>query len=59
MQRILVVEDEAPISDLIVLSLSSAGYFCEQVFDGEEAADKLIEERYDLILLDIMLPKVN
>lgn len=59
MQKILVVEDERPISDLIVLSLKSAGYCCEQVFDGEEAADRLIEIKYDLILLDIMLPKVD
>ena len=59
MQKILIVEDERPISDLIELSLNSAGYCCEQVFDGEEAADKLIERNYDLILLDIMLPKVD
>lgn len=59
MQKILVVEDERPISDLVVLSLSTAGYCCEQVFDGEEAADRLLEARYDLILLDIMLPKVD
>lgn len=59
MQKILIVEDERPISDLIKLSLNTAGYCCEQVFDGEAAADKLIERNYDLILLDIMLPKVD
>lgn len=59
MEKILIVEDERPISDLIQLSLNSAGYCCEQVFDGEEAADKLLERNYDLILLDIMLPKVD
>lgn len=59
MQKILVVEDEASISDLIVLSLQTYGYYCEQVFDGEKAADILLESRYDLILLDIMLPNIN
>lgn len=59
MQKILVVEDEPSISDLIVLSLRTSGYYCEQVFDGEKAADCLLENRYDLIVLDIMLPTVN
>lgn len=59
MQNILVVEDELPISDLIVLSLSSAGYSCERVFDGEKAADLLLDKKYNLILLDIMLPGAN
>lgn len=59
MHKILVVEDEPSISDLIVLSLRSAGYHCEQVFDGEKAADLLVDNKYDLILLDIMLPNVD
>lgn len=59
MIKILIVEDEKPISNLIFLSLSSAGYECETAYDGMEASDKLLDKRYDLILLDIMLPKVN
>ena len=59
MHRILVVEDERAINDLIVMNLTEAGYVCERAFDGEEAADKLEEGSYDLVLLDIMLPKVN
>ncbi len=59
MNRILVVEDERAINDLIVMNLTEAGYVCERAFDGEEAADKLEEGSYDLVLLDIMLPKVN
>jgi len=35
------------------------GYDCEQVYDGEAAANKVLEKRYSLILLDIMLPKAN
>ena len=59
MIKILVVEDEQPISNLIKLSLKKAGYFCDCVFDGEAAADKIDETAYDLVLLDVMLPKAD
>lgn len=56
MVKILIVEDEKPISDLIHISLTGAGYLCDRAFDGMEAADKIEETGYDLILLDVMLP---
>ena len=56
MTKILIVEDEKPISKLIEMSLTSAGYACTSVYDGMAAADLLEEHRYDLVLLDIMLP---
>lgn len=59
MIRILIVEDEKPISDLIRLSLKKAGYICDCAFDGSNAADMAGEENYDLILLDVMLPNVD
>lgn len=59
MIKILIVEDEKPISDLIVLSLCSSGYECDTAYDGMEASDKLVENIYDLVLLDIMLPQVD
>ena len=59
MIRILVVEDEKPISDLLDMSLTSAGYTCDCVFTGIKAADAVNSRRYDLILLDVMLPKLN
>lgn len=59
MHSILIIEDEKPISDFIKLSLRAMGYECAQAYDGEEAANKILEKRYSLILLDIMLPKVN
>ncbi len=59
MIKILIVEDEKPISNLIRMSLKGAGYVCEQAFDGNEALDKIDESVYDLILLDIMLPEVD
>ncbi|MBQ9277666.1 MAG: response regulator transcription factor [Lachnospiraceae bacterium] len=59
MLKILIVEDEKPISDLIVMNLTRAGYKCTALYDGESAADMLETNNFDLILLDIMLPKIN
>lgn len=59
MRPILIVEDERPIADLIELTLTGAGYTCEQVNDGETAADQIAERDYELAILDIMLPKVD
>ena len=56
MIKIFIVEDEKPISDLLRMSLTKAGYECKCAFDGIEAADILENERFDLILLDVMLP---
>jgi len=56
MIKIFIVEDEKPISDLLRMSLTKAGYECTCAFDGLEAADILENTRFDLILLDIMLP---
>ena len=54
--KILIVEDEKPIADLIDMSLTARGYQCTCVYDGAAAADLLVEKRFDLILLDVMLP---
>ena len=59
MIHILVVEDEKPISDLIRLSLSKGKFRCTCAFDGAEAANLLEKNRYDLILLDVMLPEID
>lgn len=59
MIKILIVEDEEPISDLIRMNLVKAGYHCECAFDGNTAADIMSQERFDLVLLDIMLPGIN
>lgn len=56
MIRILIVDDEKPICDLIDLNLSSAGYHCTSVQDGLKAIDLIEKESFDLVLLDIMLP---
>ena len=59
MTKILIVEDEEAISNLIRMSLQKAGYSCEQAMDGESAADRIAEHTYDLVLLDIMHPGMN
>lgn len=59
MIQILIVEDEKPISDLMRMSLKKAGYHCTCAYDGEEAANILEHSRFDLILLDVMLPKID
>ena len=59
MIRILIIEDEIPISDLIKMSLLSEGYHCTCAYDGKQAADLIESETFDLILLDIMLPEID
>ncbi len=59
MNRLLIVDDEKPICDLIDLNLSAAGYHCTAVQDGIAALEKIENGRYDLILLDVMLPGVD
>lgn len=56
MIKILIVDDEKPICDLIDLNLSAAGYSCTAVQDGLKAVGLIEKESFDLVLLDIMLP---
>ncbi len=58
MEKILVVEDEKNIRDLIKFNLENAGYEVETAADGKEAMDKLSEE-IDLVVLDLMLPEID
>ncbi|MCI8401199.1 MAG: response regulator transcription factor [Lachnospiraceae bacterium] len=59
MNRILIVEDEEAISNLIRMNLVRAGYQCDTAGDGITAVNRLQEESFDLVLLDIMLPGLN
>ncbi len=59
MIKILIVDDEEAIANLIRMNLVKAGYQCEVASDGEEAADAIEKRPFDLVLLDIMLPKLN
>ena len=59
MNRILVIEDEKSIADMIKLCLTKNGYICETVNDGMTAAEIIEQKRYDLVLLDVMLPEID
>ena len=59
MIRILAVDDEKPIIELLKLSLERSGYQCVGAYDGIQAADLIEKEYFDLILLDIMLPGID
>ena len=56
-KRILIVEDEKKISQVIRVNLMMAGYLCEVASDGEEGLQMALSGDFDLILLDLMLPK--
>ena len=57
--RILIVEDEQKLSDNICLLFKKESYEVEQAFNGEEALDRIYEQHFDLLLLDIMMPIMN
>lgn len=59
MKKILVVDDEKPISDIIKFNLEKEGFEVVVAFDGKEAVEKVEEENPDLIVLDVMLPKMD
>ena len=59
MRKILIVDDEEKIRELIRMNLELAGYKCDEAEDGEMALEKLNKFSPDLALLDIMLPKKN
>ncbi|MCF8564202.1 response regulator transcription factor [Alicyclobacillus tolerans] len=57
--RILIVEDEEDIAGFVSLELQHEGYITDVAGDGREGLDKALNENWDLILLDIMLPGLN
>lgn len=58
-KRILVAEDERPIARALELKLSAAGYSVTTVFNGEDAVLELSKNDFDLLLLDLIMPKVD
>ncbi|HEL0627545.1 TPA: response regulator transcription factor [Streptococcus equi subsp. zooepidemicus] len=59
MKKILIVDDEKPISDIIKFNLTKEGYDTVTAFDGKEAVVVFEEEKPDLIILDLMLPELD
>ena len=58
-KTILIVDDEKPIVDILIYNLEKEGYKTIEAYDGETAINMAFEQKPDLILLDIMLPKVD
>jgi len=58
-KKVLIVEDEKNIVDILRFNLQRAGYETCEAYDGEDGLTKAIEENPDLLLLDLMLPKMN
>ncbi len=59
MKRILIVDDDDEIRDLLEFDVSQSGYFVDTASDGKEGLQKALNNSYDLILLDVMMPKMN
>ena len=59
MKKILIVEDEKRIAELLQLHIADMGFLSENVYRGNEALKKILANPYDLILLDIMLPEMD
>lgn len=58
-KRLLLVDDERDLVDLIKMRLEASGYEVLVAYDGQEALEKARSEKPDLIILDIMLPKID
>ncbi len=59
LQKLLIADDDNEIRELLEFDLSHSGYNVDIAKDGEEALNKALKENYDLILLDVMMPKMN
>jgi DNA-binding response OmpR family regulator len=59
MKRILIVEDEKHLADGLRFNLEADGYETEVAYDGEKALEILASERFDALVLDVMMPKKN
>ena len=58
-KRILIIDDDLYLRDLYQEVLKNAGYEIDTAIDGEEGIEKIKQDGYDLILLDMMLPKID
>ena len=59
MKKILIVDDEAVIIEILQFVLEAQGYECMTAFDGEDGLKLAREANPDLIILDVMMPKIN
>ncbi|MEI8143701.1 MAG: response regulator [Candidatus Berkelbacteria bacterium] len=57
--KVMVVDDDVTLHEMYVERLKTAGYTTFSAYDGEEALSKVYEYKPDIILLDVMMPKIN
>ena len=57
--RILIAEDEKDLNHILVQKLTQDGYSVDNCYDGQEAMDILTYTKYDAVILDIMMPKID
>lgn len=58
-KRILIVDDDDEIRELLEFDIKASGYFVDTARDGLEGLNKVLNNTYDLVLLDVMMPKMN
>jgi DNA-binding response OmpR family regulator len=58
-KKVLIIEDDKDITDLVEIHLSDLGYFLDKAYDDESGLSKALSNDYDLVLLDLMLPKLE
>lgn len=59
LKRILIVDDDDEIRELLEFDVAQSGYFVDTASDGKEGLNKALNNSYDLIILDVMMPKMN
>ncbi len=59
LKRILIVDDDDEIRELLEFDVSQSGYFVDTAKDGKEGLTKVLNNSYDLVILDVMMPKMN
>ena len=58
-KRVLIVDDDDEIRELLEFDIASSGYFVDTAKDGMEGLNKALNNTYDIVLLDVMMPKMN
>lgn len=58
-KRILIVDDDDEIRELLEFDIAQSGYFVDTASDGKEGLTKILNNSYDLVILDVMMPKMN
>ncbi len=59
MEKVLIIEDEVDIAQLVAFNLERNGYLVDQVHDGREGLKKILKDQPDLVILDLMLPGLD